>query len=99
MPRVINILADKALLAAYGEGSIQVTDKHAEMAIDDSPQIAQPVRMARGWVRRALIGVIAAEAVALFALFAFSPDMQGWARDTLDWAHSALVGSEAASRQ
>lgn len=99
VPRVINILADKALLVAYGEGSIQVSEKHVEAAIDDSPQLARPVRMARGWVRRALIGLIVAEAVTLIALFALSPDLQNWALGTMDWARSALVGSETAARQ
>jgi len=85
VPRVINILADKALLVAYGEGAIQVTDKHAEGAIDDSPQIAKPVRGKRRWVRRVLIGVVAAEIAAVAALFAFSPSLQTWAKDV--WAN------------
>ena len=97
--RVINILADKALLVAYGEGAIQVSEKHAEAAIDDSPQIAQPMRFSRSWVRRALIGLIAAEAVAVVALFVFSPTMQAWAVDALAWARDAFVGSETAARE
>lgn len=84
VPRVINILADKALLVAYGDGSIQVTEKHAEGAIDDSPQLAMPVRIRRRWVRRVIIGVIAAEITAVVALFTFSPGMQTWAKDMLD---------------
>lgn len=93
VPRVINILADKALLVAYGEGAIQVTDKHVETAIDDSPQLAQPVRMARGWVRRALIGLIVAEVAAVIALFVFSPDMRNWAMEILNSARSAMFGA------
>jgi MSHA biogenesis protein MshM len=92
VPRVINILADKALLVAYGEGAIQVTDKHAEGAIDDSPQIAKPLRGKRRWVRRVLIGVVAAEIAAVAALFAFSPSLQTWAKDT--WAN--VRGNSAA---
>ena len=84
VPRVINILADKALLVAYGEGSIQVAEKHAEGAIEDSPQIAKPVGVRRRWVRRLLIGVIAAEVAAVVALFTFSSGMQMWAKDIFD---------------
>jgi MSHA biogenesis protein MshM len=80
VPRVINILADKALLVAYGEGAIQVDQKHAEAAIDDSPQLAKPLRLKRGWVRRALIGVIALEVAAVVALFVFSPGLQAWSK-------------------
>jgi MSHA biogenesis protein MshM len=103
VPRVINILADKALLVAYGEGAIQVAQNHAEAAIDDSPQIAKKITMQRGWVRRALVGVIAVEAAAVIALFAFSPSLQGWAKAT--WARvtgssetvSAPAGGTAAA--
>ena len=93
VPRVINILADKALLVAYGEGAIQVSDKHVEVAIDDSPQLAQPLRMSRGWVRRALIGLIVAEVVAVAALFVFSPALQGWASESWSWLRSAVFGA------
>ncbi len=53
VPRVINILADKALLAGYGEGAIQVTEKHAEAAIDvhhSSPN--RCTESATGYARR-----------------------------------------------
>ncbi len=93
VPRVINILADKALLVAYGEGSIQVAEKHAEGAIDDSPQLARPVRIHRRWVRRLLIGVIAAEVAAVVALFTFSPSMQDWAVEMLDHVRGAIAAA------
>ncbi len=80
VPRVINILADKSLLVAYGEGAIQVSDKHVSVAIDDSRTIAKRVFARRPWVRRALIGLIAAEIAAVAALFAFSPVLSGWAK-------------------
>jgi MSHA biogenesis protein MshM len=90
VPRVINILADKALLVAYGEGAIQVTEKHAEGAIDDSPQLAKPLRIHRRWIRRVLLGVIAAEVAAVVALFSFSPGMQIWARDVISQMRGTL---------
>lgn len=95
VPRVINILADKALLVSYGDGAIQVTERHAEVAIDDSPQIAKKTQLSRGWVRRALVGVIALEAVAVIALFTFSPGLQGWAKST--WARMTGTSSAAES--
>ncbi len=81
VPRVINILADKALLVAYGEGAIQVGEKQVEAAIDDTPQLARPLRIRRRWVKHVLLGVVAAEIAAVIALFAYSPALQGWARD------------------
>jgi len=81
IPRVINILADKALLVAYGEGSIQVTDKHVGVAIDDSRTIARPVFSGRPWVRQLLMGLIAAEVAAAVALFLFNPGLKLWAKE------------------
>ncbi|NKB45863.1 MAG: AAA family ATPase [Alphaproteobacteria bacterium] len=92
VPRVINILADKSLLVAYGEGSIQVTEKHAAAAIEDSPQIARPVRFNRSMTRRVLVGVIALEMAAVVALFVLSPTLQFWAKDTLSKAVSVISG-------
>lgn len=97
VPRVINILADKALLVAYGDGAIQVAEKHAETAIDDSPQIAKPMKLNRGWVRRALIAVIALEAVAVIALFTFSPGLQSWAKNAWMRAVGGSAGPAAAA--
>ena len=95
VPRVINILADKALLVSYGEGAIQVTAAHAEAAIDDSPQIARKMTpLKRGWVRQALIGVIALEAAAVIALFTFSPSLQDWAKFTWSQVTGAQVAGE-----
>lgn len=92
VPRVINILSDKALLVAYGEGAIQVADKHAEAAIDDSPQIAKPIKLNRSLTRRVLMGVIALEMAAVLALFVLSPTLQFWAKDTLGKALSVMSG-------
>lgn len=44
-PRVLNILAHKALLAAFGSGSVVVTGEHAISAVRDSVNIAKPI----GW--------------------------------------------------
>ncbi len=55
IPRVINILSDKALLAAYGEGDKVVRKRHAIDAVDDSPTIARPMP----WLTRFNVGRLA----------------------------------------
>lgn len=88
VPRVINILADKALLVAYGAGSIQVTEKHADGAIADSPQLV-PKAKRRGWPRSVWYGVIAAEVAVVALLFAFSTPLQNWAKTAYERAQDA----------
>jgi MSHA biogenesis protein MshM len=99
VPRVINILADKALLVAYGEGAIQVTARHVEVAVDDSPQITVRLGMKRRWVRHALMGVIAAELAAVIALMSLSPHLQAVASARLATAmhmrHAGVVPANA----
>ncbi|MGE3332141.1 MAG: ExeA family protein [Rhodospirillaceae bacterium] len=89
VPRVINILADKALLVAYGAGSIQVTEKHADGAIADSPQLVPKVKRRR-WPRSFWYGVIAAEVAAVVLLFAFSTPLQNWAKTAYARAQDAF---------
>lgn len=38
VPRLINIIAHKAMLVAYGEGKRQVTTRHLRFAVRDTPQ-------------------------------------------------------------
>jgi MSHA biogenesis protein MshM len=101
VPRVINILADKALLVAYGEGAIQVEDSHVSLAIDDSRAIARPVYARRPWVRRVLWGLIAAEFAAIVALFAVSPHLRLWiaahAADARERFHAAAPAKPLAA--
>lgn len=44
-PRVLNILAHKSLLTAFGDGGLQVDGKHVLSAVKDSPGIARAI----GW--------------------------------------------------
>lgn len=44
VPRLINILAHKALIAAYGEGVRQVSDRHVRLAIADTESLRTVVR-------------------------------------------------------
>ncbi|MBC7717835.1 MAG: AAA family ATPase [Pseudorhodobacter sp.] len=46
-PRLINLVAHKALMLAYGSGEIQVSSAHVRAAAQDTPATAQ-----RGWVPR-----------------------------------------------
>jgi len=63
LTRRINILADKALLAAYSEGSHAVTERHVRAAIDDSEFSAAPLGLA--WRPAALLGLAVAFGVAV----------------------------------
>jgi len=57
LTRRINILADKALLAAYSEGSHAINERHVKAAIADSEFAAAPARRA---LRPAVLIAIAA---------------------------------------
>jgi MSHA biogenesis protein MshM len=82
VPRVINILSDKALLVAYGEGAIQVDATHAQAAIDDSPQLAKSMKFRHRSIRWPLIAG-AALAAAIVAAFVLSPALRAWATSIL----------------
>lgn len=90
VPRVINILADKALLVAYGDGAIQVTEKHVDGAIADTPQLATTAKARRLFTRKILYGVIAVEVAVVILLFAFSPALHDWALATYGRAYDVL---------
>lgn len=51
--RLINILAHKAMMSAYGSGSQQVTTRHVERAIADTDAVSLPYRLRHsylGWL-------------------------------------------------
>jgi len=48
VPRLVNILAHKALMSAYGSGARQVQSVHVRRAIGDTPDASQ--RMGRWWL-------------------------------------------------
>ncbi|MEH6470164.1 MAG: AAA family ATPase [Halopseudomonas sp.] len=61
-PRLINILAHKALMVAYGKGDRQVTPVHVKVAIQDTEgvQLKQsPVRMAMATAAVVVVGISA----------------------------------------
>jgi len=49
IPRLVNILAHKSLLAAWGQGASQVARKHAMQAVRDT-ESARPVGLMGGWL-------------------------------------------------
>ena len=57
VPRLINILANKALMLAYGEGGHRVHWRHARAAVSDTPAAGS---LFRRWIPVALVLAIAA---------------------------------------
>lgn len=51
VPRLINILAHKCLMLAYGEGVHRVTAAHVRLAVKDTPGVLVRSRWARLWQR------------------------------------------------
>lgn len=66
-PRLVNVLAHKAMLAAYGEGASKVRRRHVRRAIEDTASVST-VRPASAWRPVALgvaAGVLATTAIAM----------------------------------
>ena len=42
VPRLINILAHKALMVAFGKGDYSLTEKHVELAVEDTESVQPP---------------------------------------------------------
>lgn len=57
IPRLVNILANKAMLVAYGEGATAVGERHVRQAVHDTESIGRPLSRLRtrvaAWVLRA----------------------------------------------
>ena len=66
IPRLINILAHKSLLAAFGEGARYVKGRHVKLAIADTESLQMPVTRRRRWLpyTAALLGTAAASIAA-----------------------------------
>lgn len=72
IPRLINILAHKAMLAAYGEGARRVCARHVRRAVADTPA-ARPLRR-RCWLLPAVaLGGLAAAGAAAARLWGWMP--------------------------
>jgi type II secretory pathway predicted ATPase ExeA len=79
VPRVINILADKSLLAAFGDGAIQVSEKHVDAAVADSPQLVGRLPVQRRWRHQIVLGAVATALAATLALLFLAPAVNSWA--------------------
>ncbi len=78
VPRVVNILADKALMIAYGDNAMPVTEAHVGKAVADSRAIVGALpkpRRRSGWGRRLLWGSVAVEAAVIAAILVVNPDL------------------------
>jgi MSHA biogenesis protein MshM len=53
VPRLINILAHKALLVLYGEGGTRLDARHVRIAAQDTPAAERPSRWPQ-WLRLSL---------------------------------------------
>jgi MSHA biogenesis protein MshM len=51
VPRMVNVLAHKCLMLAYGENVHRVTPAHVRLAADDTPGVQAPRRVWRDWLR------------------------------------------------
>jgi MSHA biogenesis protein MshM len=61
IPRLANILAHKAMMAAFGEGATRITDRHVKAAIADT-ESAHRAQVWRGRLLRYVSGMTAATA-------------------------------------
>ncbi len=66
VPRLVNILAHKSLMLAFGEGTHQVRTRHVRAAIADTPAVRSFA--ARGWTWLALAGLIASSGIGWLML-------------------------------
>ena len=90
VPRVINILADKALLAAFGDGARQVAPTHVGAAVAETRNILRPGWSANKQTRRVLLAVLTAEVAAVTAVLVGSDAVHSWTRSLLVNAGAAL---------
>lgn len=67
VPRLINVLAHKSLLAAYGEGKAQVSHKHVIRAAIDTPAAIQDMRVPFGGLAMLSAAIIGAAALLFIA--------------------------------
>lgn len=61
IPRLVNVIAHKSLLAVYGEGGSKVFRKHVDRAAQDTPASARATRSALGvWIPATVVFVAVA---------------------------------------
>lgn len=70
VPRLVNILAHKSLMAAFGDGSQEVNDKHVALAIRDT----ESVQWGLGFIKTRLLRYVS----ALFGIALVSAGLMSW---------------------
>jgi MSHA biogenesis protein MshM len=68
IPRLINILAHKTLMAAYGRGSSNIVREHVSLAAQDTEGVEQARSWLRPWIAAALGAAMTLAASAVYAL-------------------------------
>jgi len=77
LTRRVNLIADKALLAAFSENTHTIKPKHVEAAVRDSEFSQEPVRRVAPrqlWASLALVGAGAALGIGIYSLLLQHPD-------------------------
>ncbi|MBI5783733.1 MAG: hypothetical protein HZA69_08315, partial [Gammaproteobacteria bacterium] len=68
IPRLVNILSHKSLMAAFGEGARVVSERHVRMAVEDT-ESTQGALTVRARIRKYLTALVSAvAAVSLLPL-------------------------------
>ncbi len=76
VPRLLNILAHKSLMSAFGQGVRIVEREHVERAIEDtegSQPFANVANWWRSWFAYPIAGLVGASAFAVFAHYGWLP--------------------------
>jgi len=68
IPRLVNILAHKSLMAAFGEGARVLAERHVRMAVNDT-ESTQGVRTVKAKILKYLTALVPAAVIGLISLF------------------------------
>jgi len=68
IPRLVNILAHKSLMAAFGEGARVLAERHVRMAVTDT-ESTQGVRSVKAKILKYLTALVPAAVIGLISLF------------------------------
>ncbi|MBY6063944.1 ExeA family protein [Pseudidiomarina sediminum] len=74
IPRLVNVLCHKVLMLCYGEGAMQVTVKHVQLAVQDTDDVDLPRQVRWLWLGGAAVVVTLALSIAWW---------QGWLTEYL----------------
>jgi MSHA biogenesis protein MshM len=68
IPRLVNILSHKALMAAFGEGARVLTERHVRMAVTDT-ESTQGARTVKAKILKYLTALVPVAVIGLISLF------------------------------